>query len=193
MHRLIVAIAIITVMSATDLAGETVMNSQSTTLMDKTYKQIPFEKITGETTSLNDFDGKVVLIVNVASKCGFTPQYKELQELYLKYKDEGFEIIGFPANNFMNQEPGTNEEIAQFCEVNYGVTFPMMSKISVKGNSIHPLYKYLTEESTLPGEVKWNFSKFLLDAKHNLVARFDSKVEPMSEEITAEIEKLIKN
>lgn len=155
---------------------------------DTSYLSLPFLTIRGDTTSLDHFAGKVVLVVNTASKCGFTPQYKGLEELYNKYKDKGLVIIGFPANNFANQEPGTNQEIQQFCTSKYDVTFPMMSKISVKGDDINPLYAYLTQKSPTPGEITWNFNKFLLDKHGKVVARFDSKVEPMSKEIVSAVE-----
>ncbi|MCX7834911.1 MAG: glutathione peroxidase [bacterium] len=155
-------------------------------------QRIPFQTIQGETTSLEDFKGKVVLIVNVASKCGYTPQYEGLEKIYRKYKEKGFTILGFPANNFGQQEPGSNEEIIQFCKTKYDVTFPMMAKISVKGTDIHPLYKYLTENTPFAGEIKWNFNKFLIDQEGNVVARFDSKVRPEDKELITEIEKLFK-
>ena len=166
-------------------------NKTPTTTKAPEYRTISLETITGDTTDLKAFEGKVVLIVNVASKCGFTKQYAGLEELYKKYEDKGLVVIGFPANNFGGQEPGTNEEIQNFCQMNFGVTFPMMAKVSVKGKDIHPLFDYLTEKSNLPGEIKWNFSKFLLDRKGNLVARWDSPVEPMSDEITKKIEELL--
>lgn len=139
----------------------------------------------------NEFDfsalkGKRVLIVNTASKCGFTPQYKELQELYDTYQNSGFEIIGFPANNFAGQEPGSNEEIADFCERNFGVTFPMMEKISVKGKDMHPVYQWLTEKELngiSDASVKWNFHKFLIDENGTWVASYGSTTSPMSDEI----------
>jgi glutathione peroxidase len=156
------------------------------------YKSIPFKTIDGVATNLKAFEGKAVLIVNVASECGYTKQYTGLEAIYDKYKDRGFAIVGFPANNFGEQEPGTNEEIKKFCSTTFNVTFPMMSKISVKGEDIHPLFKYLTENSNIPGEIKWNFSKFLLDQKGNLIARWPSKVEPTDAEITGKIEELLK-
>jgi glutathione peroxidase len=156
------------------------------------FLKIPLETITGDTTTLADHKGKVLLLVNVASKCGYTPQYKGLEELFMKYKDAGFEVIGFPANNFKSQEPGSNKEILSFCQTNYGVTFPMMAKISVKGDDIHPLYKYLTVDSAMPGEIQWNFNKFLLDRDGRLVARYSSKVEPMSDELVSKIQSLLK-
>ena len=155
------------------------------------YRQIPFKTITGEQTSLAQFKGKVVLIVNVASECGFTPQYAGLEKLYQNYKKDGLVVIGFPANNFGHQEPGTNEEILSFCQTKFDVTFPMMSKVSVLGDDIHPLFKYLTEDSNIPGEIKWNFSKFLLDRDGNLVDRFVSKDEPMSDKIVDKIKELL--
>jgi glutathione peroxidase len=156
------------------------------------FLNIPLETITGDTTTLADHKGKVLLLVNVASKCGYTPQYKGLEELFMKYKDAGFEVIGFPANNFKSQEPGSNKEILSFCQSNYGVTFPMTAKISVKGDDIHPLYKYLTVDSAMPGEIQWNFNKFLLDRDGRLVARYPSKVEPMSDELVSKIQSLLK-
>ncbi len=152
----------------------------------KTIYEFVAKDIDGKEKSLSEFAGKVLLIVNVASKCGFTPQYKALQELYTRFKDRGLEILGFPANDFMWQEPGTEAEIKNFCSLNYGVSFPMFSKISVKGKSIHPLYSFLTDKETNPkfsGKISWNFNKFLLDRKGNIVARFDSKDDPLGDKI----------
>ena len=151
--------------------------------------------IDGKDAKLEQFKGKVMLIVNVASKCGFTSQYEGLQKLYAQYKDQGFVVLGFPANNFMGQEPGTNEEIKQFCSINYNVTFPMFSKISVKGKDIAPLYKFLTEKETNPefsGDISWNFNKFLIDRDGEIVARFGSRTKPNSEDLTQAIEKALK-
>jgi len=162
------------------------VNSQSKTIYDFTVKSI-----SGEDFSLSQLKGKKVLIVNTASKCGNTPQYSELQELYQKYGGDKFVIIGFPANNFMGQEPGSNEEIAQFCKLNYGVTFPMMEKISVKGNDIHPLYEYLTQESengVLDAPVTWNFQKFMIDENGKVVGYAKPTTKPFSEEIVKWIE-----
>jgi glutathione peroxidase len=150
--------------------------------------------IDGNDVNLADYRGKVLLIVNVASKCGFTPQYKGLQKLYSQYKDRGFEILAFPSNDFMGQEPGTNEQIKTFCQLNYQVGFPLFSKISVKGGSIHPLYRFLTEKSTNPkfaGSITWNFNKFLIDRKGNIVNRFDSKTEPQNPEAIKAIEEAL--
>ena len=140
----------------------------------------------GGSIDFSAYKGKKILIVNTASECGFTPQYAELQELYKKYSDK-LVIVGFPANNFGGQEPGSNSEIKTFCVKNYGVTFPMAEKVSVKGDDIHPVFKYLVSESEKLGvhdPIKWNFTKFLVDEKGKLVAVFESKVKPMSEEIT---------
>ncbi len=150
--------------------------------------------IDGKDVSLCEYKGDVVLIVNVASKCGYTPQYKGLEELNKAYRDKGLRILGFPANDFGSQEPGSDSEIKQFCSLNYGVTFDMFSKITVKGDGMNPLYKYLTAgggNEALAGDVKWNFQKYLIDRNGNLVAVFPSKVEPMSSELTSAIEKLL--
>lgn len=148
--------------------------------------------IDGDPVSLSTYRGKVLMIVNVASKCGATPQYAQLQETYRKYKDKGFLVLGFPANNFGNQEPGSNEEIKNFCTTEYHVTFPMFSKISVKGEGIHPLYKFLTEEETDPdfaGEITWNFNKFLVGRDGELLARFATNIEPENPEVLDAIER----
>ena len=151
--------------------------------------------IDGNPVKLDQYKGKAVLIVNVASKCGNTPQYEGLQDLYKKYGDKGLVILGFPANNFGGQEPGTNEEIKDFCTTNYGVTFPIFSKISVKGEDIHPLYKYLTSAETDPefaGDITWNFNKFLINPSGKIVARFDSKDKPESEKVVKAIQIALK-
>jgi len=152
----------------------------------ETVYQYELNTINGENISLSDYEGELLLIVNTASECGFTPQYEGLQELYETYSDQGFKILGFPANNFGGQEPGSDEEIAQFCELNYGVTFPMFSKVSVKGEDQHPLFEYLTtaENPDFKGEISWNFEKFLVDRNGNVVRRFKSRVTPMSGELT---------
>lgn len=150
--------------------------------------------IDGNDQNLTQYKGKVLLIVNVASQCGFTPQYNGLQNLYNKYQSKGLVILGFPANNFAQQEPGTNEEIKEFCSSNFHITFPMFSKISVKGNDIHPLYKLLTEEKFNPkfnGEITWNFNKFLIDRNGNITARFDSGDKPESDKVVKAIEQLL--
>jgi glutathione peroxidase len=149
--------------------------------------------ISGKEVSMEEYNGKVLMIVNTASKCGFTPQYQELQELYEKYKDRGFSVLGFPCNQFMNQEPGTEEEIESFCQVNYGVTFPMFEKVDVNGKDAHPLFVYLTENA--PGllgvkAVKWNFTKFLVDANGTGIKRFAPATKP--KDIIPDIEALLK-
>ena len=144
------------------------------------------EDIDGNSFDLSSLKGKKVLIVNTASKCGLTPQYEQLQKLYETYGGEKFVIVGFPANNFANQEPGTNEEIEEFCQKNYGVTFPMMSKISVKGDDIHPLYQWLTQKSengVLDSEVSWNFQKYLINENGELVDMVEPKTKPDDDKI----------
>jgi glutathione peroxidase len=147
--------------------------------------------IDGQPAPLANYKGKVILVVNVASQCGYTPQYSALEATYEKYKDKGFVILGFPANNFGSQEPGTNEEIKTFCNRKYNVTFPMYSKISVKGEDQAPLYAYLTKDTGagISGEIKWNFTKFLVDRNGNVVQRFESAVTPDSKEVVGAIER----
>jgi glutathione peroxidase len=152
--------------------------------------QFTMNSIDGKATPLAEFKGKVTMIVNVASRCGYTPQYSALEAVYEKYKDRGFVIAGFPANNFGGQEPGSNEEIKQFCSAKYNVKFPMFAKISVLGSDEAPLYRYLT--GTGGGEIEWNFTKFLIDRQGQVIARFESAVEPDSPEAIAAIEKALK-
>lgn len=152
--------------------------------------EFTMNSIDGQPLPLSSFKGKVLLIVNVASFCGFTPQYEQLEAVYEKYKDQGFVIAGFPANDFGAQEPGTNEEIKSFCTRKFNVKFPIYSKISVKGPDKAPLYQYLTE--TAGGEIKWNFTKFLIDRNGKIIARFESPVKPDSPEVIAAIEKALK-
>jgi glutathione peroxidase len=149
----------------------------------------------GKPAPLAEYRGKVILIVNVASKCGYTPQYTGLEKIYEKYKDQGFVILGFPANNFGGQEPGTNEEIKTFCSSKYQVTFPMYSKVSVKGADSAPLYQFLTDKQSNPasgGEIKWNFTKFLVDRNGKVIARFEPATTPESTDVTGAIEKALK-
>jgi len=140
---------------------------------------------------LRDFEGDVLLIVNTASKCGSTPQYAGLEDLYKQYKDRGFSVIGFPSNQFKNQDPGTNDEIQEFCRVNYGVTFPVMAKIDVNGANEDPLYTYLKQQESGPegSDIGWNFTKFLVDRSGNVVKRFETKEEP--ESIAPDIEAIL--
>ena len=152
------------------------------------------KSIDGKEVNLSQYRGKALLLVNVASQCGYTPQYEGLQKIYSKYKDRGLVILGFPANNFGAQEPGTDQEIKTFCSTRYNVTFPMFSKISVKGPDQHPLYQYLTNATTNPkfgGEIKWNFNKFLIDKQGKIAARFDSKDAPESETVVGALEKVL--
>ena len=158
--------------------------------MDKLY-EIEVQKITGENVKLSEYKDKVLLIVNTASKCGFTYQYEGLENLYKKYKDEGFVILGFPSNDFLGQEPGSNEEIQSFCKVSYGITFPMFAKITVKGSKKHPLYKNLTSGATNPdtkGKITWNFNKFLVSRAGNVSARFDTRTKPENKKVIEAIE-----
>lgn len=157
--------------------------------------EFTMNSIEGQPLPLAKFEGKVMLIVNVASKCGFTPQYEGLEAVYEKYKEQGFVIVGFPANDFMAQEPGTNEEIKTFCSRKYNVKFPIYSKISVKGEDKAPLYQFLTDTTANPktgGEIKWNFTKFLIDRDGKVIARFESPVKPDSPEVISAIEKALK-
>lgn len=148
--------------------------------------------ISGKEVAIADFKGKVLLVVNTASKCGLTPQFKDLEALYEKYKDQGFIVLGFPCNQFMSQDPASNEEISEFCQLNYGVTFPMFAKIDVNGDEAHPLFKHLKEAA--PGllgmnAVKWNFTKFLVDRQGNVLERYAPTTEP--KDIAKDIEKLL--
>jgi glutathione peroxidase len=152
------------------------------------------DSIDGKPVSLSSYKGKVLMLVNVASKCGYTPQYTALESTYEKYRDRGLVIVGIPANNFGGQEPGTNEEIKTFCTRKFKVSFPMMSKVSVKGDDTTPLYKYLTSTAPNPktaGEIKWNFTKFLVDRNGNVVSRFEPATTPDSAEVTAVIEQAL--
>ena len=147
------------------------------------------QTIDGKDVSLSAYKGKAVMIVNTASQCGYTPQYKSLEALYQQYKDKGFEILAFPSNDFGGQEPGTNEEIKEFCASKYSVTFPLFDKLHVKGAEQHPLYAELTgKTSPFPGDVKWNFSKFLVSRDGKILKRFDSKVAPDAPELIAAVE-----
>jgi len=173
---------------------ETTLNKQEDTMIDTATQnptEIPLQSISGDTLALADLGGKAYLVVNVASKCGFTPQYKGLEALYSQYKDSGLVVVGLPCNQFGGQEPGTGSEILEFCQSNYSVTFPMMAKLEVKGEGQHPLYRYLTRDSDRPGEIQWNFTKFLLDPDGKVVARFEPQVKPEAEVVTSSINKLL--
>ena len=159
------------------------------TVQTESIHSFQVESLDGGKIDFSDYRGKKILVVNTASECGFTPQYAGLEELYQAHKDK-LVIVGFPANNFGNQEPGSDDQIAAFCEKNYGVSFPMSSKVSVKGNDQHELFAWLTSQQNpdFTGDIKWNFEKFLLDEQGKLVRRYRSSVEPVSEEILQSVE-----
>lgn len=166
-----------------------ILSAFSIQMKKNSVYQFKVPSLDGGTIDFASFKGKKILIVNTASECGYTPQYEDLQKLYIAYKDK-LVIVGFPANNFGKQEPGTNEQIKEFCKKNYGVTFPMAAKVSVKGDDIAPIFKWLTTKSlngVIDAEIKWNFNKFLLDEKGALIAYFPSKVKPMDEEIISQL------
>src|SRR5215475_1391238 len=173
--------------------GDPLKNGE--TMAEKSVLDFTMKSIDGEDVKLDSYSGKVLMLVNVASKCGYTPQYRGLESVYKKYKEQGLVVMGFPANNFLWQEPGTKEEIKTFCATKYNVSFPMFAKISVKGDKIPPLYKFLTSQQTTPefrGGISWNFNKFLVDRSGNIVARFASKDEPESEKVVQAIEQALK-
>ena len=162
---------------------------QTVTVRAESIYDIKLKDIDGKDTTLAAYKGKALLIVNVASKCGYTPQYKSLEATYQKYKDKGLVVLGFPCNQFGGQEPGTNEEIKQFCSSNYNVTFPLFDKLEVNGANRHPLYVALAgEKSPFPGNIKWNFNKFVIGKDGKILKRFDSKATPDSAEVTQAIE-----
>ena len=154
-----------------------------------TAHEFTAKTISGQDKKLSDYEGKVLLIVNVASECGLTPQYDGLEKLHEKYADKGLRVVGFPANEFGAQEPGSNEQIQEFCKTKYGVKFDMMGKVVVKGDGIHPLFAWLTKETG--GDIKWNFGKFLVGKNGEIVKRFEPKVDPLDPEITSAIEKAL--
>jgi glutathione peroxidase len=161
---------------------------------EKTVYDFTLNSIDGQPAPLAAYKGKLVLLVNVASKCGYTPQYSALQSSYEKYKDRGFVIVGIPANNFGAQEPGSNQEIKTFCSSKFHVTFPMMAKVSVKGDDITPLYQFLTDKSSNPqsgGEIKWNFTKFLIGPDGRVITRFEPEITPDSPQVTSAIEEAL--
>jgi glutathione peroxidase len=164
------------------------------TTADRSIYEIELPRLDGEPGRLADFEGKVVLAVNVASKCGFTPQYAGLQRLYDKYSGRGFTVLGFPSNQFMGQEPGSAEQIAEFCRLNYGVTFPLYTKLDVKGSKQHPLYEILSaspDDGGKAGDVKWNFEKFLVGKDGKVVRRFRSRTTPEDPAVVGAIEDLL--
>lgn len=166
-------------------------SSPAEPVKEKGMYEFTMKDIDGNDISLEKYKGNVVMLVNVASRCGLTPQYEGLQAIYDKYKDRGFTILGFPANNFMGQEPGTEAEIKEFCSLNYNVGFPMFSKISVKGTDQHPLYRFLTHPETNPGfdgDITWNFEKFLADREGKIIARFSPRTVPTDAEVIEKLE-----
>lgn len=170
-------------------------SSPTVAAKEKSVLEFKMNDIDGKEVALKKYKGDVILIVNTASKCGYTPQYEGLEAIYNKYNSQGLEILGFPANNFGGQEPGSEAEIKEFCESKYKVTFPMFAKISVKGDDQHPLYNFLTNKATDPqfaGDISWNFNKFLVDRSGKVVARFSSKDTPEGEAVTSAIEKYLK-
>ncbi|HEY3412257.1 MAG TPA: glutathione peroxidase [Armatimonadota bacterium] len=180
------ALLIATALAGAAFAGPRKETRVVTPLLNRTMKSLD-----GKPVNLADYRGKVLMIVNTASKCGNTPQYAGLEEVYNKYKDRGFVILGFPANNFLSQEPGNDAQIREFCTKNYGVTFPMFSKISVKGKDQDPLYKFLTDKTTDPqfgGDIDWNFAKFLVNRQGQVVARFKAGHKPTEPDVIAAIE-----
>jgi glutathione peroxidase len=164
------------------------------TQASRSIHEIELPRLDGKPAHLSDYSGKVILAVNVASKCGFTPQYAGLQALHDKYADRGFTVLGFPSNQFFNQEPGSAEQIQEFCSLNYGVSFPLFAKLDVKGAGQHPLYKILSEfpdDAGKAGNVAWNFEKFLVDGDGHVVRRFRSKVVPQDPKVIEAIESLL--
>jgi glutathione peroxidase len=171
------------------MTNEPVAPNAATASIYASIYDFKVEALDGGTIDFSAYKGKKILIVNTASACGYTPQYEGLQALYAKYSDK-LVIVGFPANNFGAQEPGTNGEIKEFCKKNYGVTFPMAAKVSVKGDDTAPIFQWLTQKSlngVMDAEIRWNFTKFLIDENGNLITKFDSKVAPMSEELTSKL------
>jgi glutathione peroxidase len=196
---LAIAILIITSASCSSSHALTEDNksgaNESVKMAEKSVLEFTMKNIDGKDVKLDEYRGKVLMLVNVASKCGYTPQYEGLEAIYRKYKDQGLVVMGFPANNFLGQEPGTNEEIKTFCKTRYDVTFPMFSKISVKGDDIHPLFRFLTSKETNPefsGDISWNFNKFLVDRTGKVVDRFATGEKPESEKIALALEKALK-
>ncbi len=188
-------ILFVTLASLIALTGLTMITTVSSAATATSILNFDMTSIDHENVPLKKYAGNVILVVNVASKCGLTPQYKGLQAIYKKYKDKGLVVLGFPANNFKEQEPGSDKEIKEFCSVNYGVDFPMFSKISVKGDDIHPLYKFLTSKTENPGfdgDIRWNFDKFLADRNGKIIARFHPKTKPEDPKVISAIEDALK-
>lgn len=186
---MLMSLLVIPRISYPDSKGDTKMEKP---VFEQELLAFTVKDIDGKDVNLLDFKGKVVMVVNVASKCGFTPQYEGLEKLYKQYKDKGLVILGFPANNFLSQEPGSDSQIKTFCTTTYGVSFPMFAKVSVAGKDIHPFFQELTSaDPRFKGKVTWNFNKFLIGRDGKLAARFDSKVKPESKEMTEILERLL--
>ena len=194
MTKRILLLAVITLFTVTSYACSKRTETQNNMTTKKSdpinVSDVKVKTMDGQEKSISDFKGKVLLIVNVASKCGYTPQYEGLEKIYEKYKDKGFEILAFPCNDFGGQEPGTNEEIQSFCKSTYNVTFPLFDKVKVIGNEKAPLYSKLIGFEPA-GDISWNFEKFIIDKNGNVVGRYKSKVKPESDEFTSAIEKLL--
>lgn len=187
MKKLIIIASIFLIVNLISASDKSLKTNEGKN-MESVY-EFSVKDINGKDVSLSDFKGKVLLIVNVASKCGYTRQYSGLQKIYDKYKEQGFEILAFPCNDFGGQEPGTNEEIAEFCSTNFNVTFPLFDKIKVLGEDKNPLYKMLTNNSNLEkGDINWNFEKFLISKEGEVIARYKSSVEPESDAVAKAIE-----
>ena len=196
MNRKLILLGIVVIIISSASLAVTRGNSglDGAKMTEKSVLEFTMKNIKGQDVKLSDYTGKVLLLVNVASKCGYTPQYEGLESIYRKYKDQGLVVMGFPANNFLGQEPGTDEEIITFCTTKYNVTFPMFSKISVKGDKIHPLYRFLTSKDTNPefgGGISWNFNKFLVDRSGKIIDRFGTRDKPESEKVLQSIEKAL--
>jgi glutathione peroxidase len=182
----LIVIAIGVVYSQSKKAGK-----KESAMHPKTVLDFTMNSIDGKPQPLSSYKGDVLMIINTASECGYTPQYETLEKLYETYKAKGFQVLAFPANNFGQQEPGSNADIKTFCSTKYHTTFDLFEKISVKGKDQHPLYKYITQDSPYKGDVKWNFQKYLVDRSGNIVAKYLSAVDPMSKEVREEVEKLL--
>lgn len=187
----LIAAAVLAVAVALVAAGSSKPEAGARTVSTKTLHSFEVRTNDGKKRSLSEYRGKVVLVVNTASRCGLTPQYEGLESLYQKYHDKGFEILAFPANDFLGQEPGTDAEIQKFCALKYDVTFPVFAKVHVKGRDIAPLYAYLTKRSPFPGDISWNFNKFLVAPDGRVVARWGSPTDPLDPEVTAKVEALL--
>jgi glutathione peroxidase len=186
---LVVAFLLLVGIIACNSAANPTQVNEKKTMNEKSVLDFTVKGIDGQEMKLDAYKGKVLLIVNVASRCGYTPQYDGLQAIYKKYQEKGFEVLGFPANNFGGQEPGTNEEIKTFCQTKFDVSFPLFAKISVKGADIHPLYQHLTNKA---GDVTWNFNKFLIGKNGEIIQHFESSDSPDGEVVISAIEKALK-